>query len=91
MDARNTFSDRITGGLPQKGILSYGISNNRQNPFAGAAHDAVFNTWRRFYSQVFYWGPAAVIGYYTLNWAIERYVNNNTLDDTPFHDLKGCG
>jgi ubiquinol-cytochrome c reductase subunit 8 len=47
---------------------------NRQNPFAGAAHDAVFNTWRRFYSQVFYWGPAAVIGYYTLNWAIERYV-----------------
>lgn len=47
---------------------------NRQNPFAGAAHDAVFNTWRRFYSQVFYWGPAGVIGYAILNWSIERYV-----------------
>jgi ubiquinol-cytochrome c reductase subunit 8 len=54
--------------------LVYGISPNRQNPFAGAAHDAVFNTWRRFYSQVFYWAPAAVAGYYIMNWAIERYV-----------------
>ncbi|RKU49621.1 ubiquinol--cytochrome-c reductase subunit 8 [Coniochaeta pulveracea] len=66
------------GGLPQKGILTYGVSPNRQNPFAGAAHDAVFNTWRRFSAQVFYWAPAAVAGYYIMNWAIERnhYLNS---------------
>lgn len=60
--------------MKQRGIISYGISPNRQNPFAGAAHDAVFNTFRRFSSQFLYWAPATVAGYYIMNWAVERYV-----------------
>jgi len=60
--------------MKQKGIVSYGIANNRQNPLAGTFHDAIFNTWRRFYGQVFYIAPPMVVGYYVLNWAIERYV-----------------
>jgi len=58
--------------MKQKGIISYGVSPNRQNPFAGAAHDAVFNTWRRFSAQVLYWGPSFVAGYYLVDWAIHR-------------------
>ena len=54
--------------------MSYGVSLNRQNPFAGAAHDAVFNTFRRVSSQILYWAPPVVVGYYTLEWAIERYL-----------------
>jgi hypothetical protein len=62
-----------SGGQKQKGIVDYGISANRQNPFAGAGHDAVFNTFRRAKGQVFYWVPPMVIGYYLLSWATERY------------------
>lgn len=59
--------------MKQKGIISYGIAPNRQYPLAGAAHDAIFNTWRRFSAQVLYWAPPMVAGYYILNWAIDRY------------------
>lgn len=45
---------------------------NRSNPFAGAAHDAVFNTWRRFSKQVFYWAPPLLASYYIMQWATER-------------------
>lgn len=62
-----------TGGMKQKGIISYGIAPNRQYPLAGAAHDAVFNTWRRFSTQVLYWAPPLIAGYYIMNWAVERY------------------
>lgn len=61
--------------MKQKGIVSYGIANNRQNPLAGTFHDAIFNTWRRFYGQVFYWAPPVVAAYYIMNWAIERYAH----------------
>ncbi|KAK3905125.1 cytochrome b-c1 complex subunit 8 [Staphylotrichum tortipilum] len=66
------------GGMKQKGIITYGIAPNRQNPLAGVAHDAIFNTWRRFSSQVLYWAPAVAGGYYLLNWAVERnhYLNS---------------
>ncbi|KAK4191531.1 cytochrome b-c1 complex subunit 8 [Podospora australis] len=66
------------GGMKQKGIISYGVAPNRQYPLAGAFHDAIFNTWRRFSSQVLYWAPATVAGYYIMNWAIERneYLNS---------------
>ncbi|KAJ6782784.1 hypothetical protein PWT90_04141 [Aphanocladium album] len=61
-----------------KGIITYGLSANRQNPFAGAAHDAVFNTFRRTKSQIFYWAPALLAGYYLMHWATERneYLNS---------------
>ncbi|CAK7222723.1 Cytochrome b-c1 complex subunit 8, mitochondrial [Sporothrix curviconia] len=56
----------------QRGIVSFGIAPNRQNPFAGAGHDAVFNTWRRFSRQVLYWAPPFIAGYYIMQWATER-------------------
>lgn len=59
--------------MKQKGIITYGIAPNRQNPFAGAAHDAIFNTWRRFSSQVLYWAPPMIAGYYIMDWAKKRY------------------
>jgi hypothetical protein len=59
--------------MKQKGIISYGVAPNRQYPLAGAAHDAVFNTFRRFSAQVLYWAPPMVAGYYIMNWAVERY------------------
>jgi hypothetical protein len=65
--------------LKQKGIVSYGVAPNRQNPLAGAFHDAIFNTWRRFRNQVVYFAPPFIAGYYVLNWAIERYA-------TPIYD-----
>ncbi|KAH6840683.1 cytochrome b-c1 complex subunit 8 [Chaetomium sp. MPI-CAGE-AT-0009] len=66
------------GGMKQKGIISYGIAPNRQYPLAGAAHDAFFNTWRRFSGQVLYWAPPMIAGYYIINWAVERnhYLNS---------------
>lgn len=63
-----------TGGLKQKGIITYGVSSNRQNPFAGAFHDAIFNTWRRFSGQVLYVAPPFIAAYYVMEWAIHRCV-----------------
>ncbi|KAK3942255.1 cytochrome b-c1 complex subunit 8 [Diplogelasinospora grovesii] len=60
------------GVIKQRGIITFGVTPNRLNPFAGAAHDAVFNTWRRFSSQVLYIAPPMIAGYYLMNWAIER-------------------
>jgi ubiquinol-cytochrome c reductase subunit 8 len=59
--------------MKQKGIISYGVAPNRQYPLAGAAHDAFFNTWRRFSTQVLYWAPPMIAGYYIVNWAVDRY------------------
>lgn len=67
------------GTTKQKGIVHWGISPNRQNPFAGAGHAAVFNTFRRTKSQIFYWLPAMVTGYYLMHWAIERYAQLETI------------
>ncbi|KAK0635915.1 ubiquinol--cytochrome-c reductase chain [Bombardia bombarda] len=66
------------GGMKQKGIITYGVSPNRQNPLAGTGHDAIFNTFRRFSAQVGYWAPPMIAGYYIMNWAIERneYLNS---------------
>ncbi|KAK4084282.1 uncharacterized protein Triagg1_762 [Trichoderma aggressivum f. europaeum] len=68
----------VGSGAKQKGIVDYGLSANRQNPFAGAAHDAIFNTFRRTKSQIFYWLPPMLAGYYLLSWATERnhYLNS---------------
>ncbi|PMD23918.1 ubiquinol-cytochrome c reductase complex ubiquinone-binding protein [Hyaloscypha hepaticicola] len=66
------------GSQTQKGIASYALSANRQRPLAGALNNAIFNSWRRFRNQVLYFAPPIVIGYYAINWAIERnhYLNS---------------
>lgn len=58
--------------MPQKGIIHYGISQNRQNPLAGAFNAAVFNTLRRTRGQILYWAIPLIIGYETMQWATER-------------------
>ncbi|KAL0939211.1 UcrQ family protein [Colletotrichum truncatum] len=60
------------GGQKQRGIITYGIAPNRLNPLAGAAHNAIFNVWRRFASQVWYFAPPMVAGWYVMYWADER-------------------
>ncbi|KAI9900874.1 hypothetical protein N3K66_005136 [Trichothecium roseum] len=66
------------GGSKQKGIVHWGLSANRQNPFAGALYDAFFNTFRRTKSQIFYWAPVLAGGYWLMHWATERnhYLNS---------------
>ncbi|KAM3515058.1 hypothetical protein MY11210_001296 [Beauveria gryllotalpidicola] len=66
------------GAGKTKGIITFGIAANRQNLFAGAAHDAIFNTFRRTKSQIFYWLPSLMAGYYLMHWATERneYLNS---------------
>lgn len=54
--------------------MTYGMAPNRQNPLAGAAHNAVFNSWRRFSAQVLYVVPPFIVAYYTMQWAIDRSV-----------------
>jgi ubiquinol-cytochrome c reductase subunit 8 len=56
---------------PQR-IATYSLSPNRQRPFAGAGHAAIFNVFRRFRHQVLYVVPPFVIAYAAMNWAIER-------------------
>lgn len=71
-----TNADRYTGGAnKQRGIIHWGLSPNRQNVTAGMVHDAFFNTFRRTKSQIFYWLPAMLGGYYLMHWAIERYAD----------------
>ena len=60
------------GSPTQKGTISFGLSANRQNPFAGALNDAIFNTWRRFSGKVLYIAPPMVFGYFLMDWAIKK-------------------
>ncbi|KAI1613240.1 ubiquinol-cytochrome c reductase subunit 8 [Exophiala viscosa] len=66
------------GSPKQKGIITYSVSPNRLNPMAGAYKAAVFNTYRRTYNQILYWLPPMVLGYYLMDWAIEKneYLNS---------------
>jgi hypothetical protein len=61
-----------TGSQTQKGIVTYAVSPNRQDPMAGAVKNAVFNTYRRTYHQILYWLPPLVLGYVLMDWATER-------------------
>lgn len=62
------------GSMPQKGIVHYGISNNRTNPLAGTLRAAIFNTFRRTRGQILYWSVPIIIAYECMQWATERYV-----------------
>jgi ubiquinol-cytochrome c reductase subunit 8 len=53
-------------------MITYMLSSNQQNILAGTAHDAVFNTWRRFRMQALYWIPPMLAAWYAMNWATER-------------------
>ncbi|TKA83323.1 Cytochrome b-c1 complex subunit 8 [Friedmanniomyces simplex] len=66
------------GSAPQKGIVTYSISPNRQNPLAGTASAAVFNTFRRTRGQILYVVVPLLVAYETMQWAIERneYLNS---------------
>lgn len=56
---------------PQR-IATYALSANRQRPFAGAFHAAIFNTFRRCRHQFLYVVPPFVAAYAAMNWAVER-------------------
>ena len=60
------------GSQTQKGISSYSLSPNRQAPLAGAAHAAVFNTFRRTRNQILFWLPPLLVAYAAMEWAIEK-------------------
>ncbi|KAK4985526.1 Cytochrome b-c1 complex subunit 8, mitochondrial [Elasticomyces elasticus] len=66
------------GSPPQKGVTTYGLSQNRQKPLAGVTNAAIFNTWRRTRAQILYWGPAMLIAYSLMGWATEKndYLNS---------------
>ena len=60
------------GSPTQKGIVTYALSANRQNPLAGTLHAAIFNTFRRTRQQIFFWAPPLLIAYSAMSWAAER-------------------
>jgi len=60
------------GSPKQKGTIVFGLAPNRQNAFAGALHDAIFNTWRRVSGQLLYVAPPLIAGYYILDWAVKK-------------------
>ncbi|CAG8978412.1 hypothetical protein HYALB_00011110 [Hymenoscyphus albidus] len=66
------------GSQPQRGVITYALSNNAQRPLAGTLNAAIFNTFRRFSGQVFYFAPPMIVGYFAMSWAIERneYLNS---------------
>jgi len=68
-----------SGSSPQKGIITYALSTNRQRPLAGTAHAAIFNVFRRSRAQLLYWAIPALIGYETMQWAIERYIQEERI------------
>ncbi|KEF55136.1 ubiquinol-cytochrome c reductase subunit 8 [Exophiala aquamarina CBS 119918] len=76
------------GSPPQKGIITYALSPNRQSPMAGAYYNAFFNIYRRTYHQILYWVPPLVLGYVLMEWATEKYVSlGEKREREPFTDL----
>lgn len=63
---------RLAGCPTPQRITTYSLSANRQRPFAGAGHAAIFNVFRRFRHQALYVIPPFVVAYAAMNWAIER-------------------
>jgi len=61
------------GGPKQRGIVSYSLSPLQQRVFAGALHQAIFNTSRRITSQIPYVGTALLAGYSIYTWAKARH------------------
>lgn len=65
-------TDLLQECIPQKGIITYGIAQNRLRPLAGTAQAAVFNTFRRTRNQIMYWGIPLLVAYEVMQWATER-------------------
>ncbi|KAF9436439.1 hypothetical protein BGZ76_003970 [Entomortierella beljakovae] len=61
------------GAPKQRGIAVYSLSPYEQRAFAGAAHQAIFNTFRRFSGQVFYIGVPIALGYSIFSWGKENH------------------
>ncbi|KAK7989966.1 hypothetical protein PG989_010281 [Apiospora arundinis] len=63
---------------PERGIITYALSSDRQNILAGAGVPALRNTWRRFAGQVLFWAPPLVAAWYAMEWANKRneYLNS---------------
>ncbi|KAI4142290.1 MAG: hypothetical protein L6R39_005001 [Caloplaca ligustica] len=60
------------GSPTQRGIITYALSANRQKPFAGAMHSAIFNTYRRCKAQFLFVVPPFAGAYMLMNWAVEK-------------------
>lgn len=58
----------------QKGVVTYSLSPNRQQPLAHTAYNAIFNTARRSRNQFLYVVPPFVLAYLLMTWAEDRYV-----------------
>ncbi|CCH60376.1 hypothetical protein TBLA_0C05780 [Henningerozyma blattae CBS 6284] len=61
------------GSPKQKGITSYAVSPYAQKPLNGAFHNAFFNSWRRFRSQILF--VAIPAGIYWAWWCNARDYN----------------
>ncbi|KAF9364291.1 ubiquinol--cytochrome-c reductase subunit 8 [Mortierella sp. NVP85] len=61
------------GAPKQRGIAIYSLSPFEQRAFAGALHQAVFNTFRRVTGQIFYIGVPVGIAYSVFTWGKENH------------------
>ncbi|KAL8913737.1 MAG: hypothetical protein Q9171_001471 [Xanthocarpia ochracea] len=62
----------MASSQPQKGIITYALSANRQRPLAGVTNAMIFNTYRRCRAQFLYVVPPIAFAYLLLNWATEK-------------------
>jgi ubiquinol-cytochrome c reductase subunit 8 len=61
------------GAPKQRGIVTYVLSPYEQRAFAGAAHQAVFNTFRRVTGQAFYVAVPLGGAYGLYSWGKENH------------------
>ncbi|RKP06743.1 cytochrome b-c1 complex subunit 8 [Thamnocephalis sphaerospora] len=65
-------------GPLQRGIVTYQVSGFQQRAFANAIRKGVFNSYRRFASQLPYVVPGALLFYYTVKLGNERHAYLNS-------------
>jgi len=61
------------GGPVQRGIVTYSLSPFEQRLFAGALKHGLFNTYRRFMSQVPYVAIPLILGYSIYRWGTAKH------------------
>ncbi|KAI1314441.1 ubiquinol--cytochrome-c reductase subunit 8 [Mortierella claussenii] len=61
------------GAPKQRGIAIYTLSPYEQRAFAGALHQAVFNTFRRVKGQAFYIAIPMGLAYATYSWGKKNH------------------
>ncbi|KAF9178660.1 hypothetical protein BGZ51_003064 [Haplosporangium sp. Z 767] len=73
------------GAAKQRGIVIYSLSPYEQRAFAGALHQAVFNTFRRVTGQAFYITVPFGLAYGVYSWGKENHLQAAPVSNDKYH------